>query len=624
MKKIYILFAALVLASVSYGQTYLLEDFGSGSMPPQGWSIDGLPNQWSSSPSNNAGGSAPEAKFTYINQNTTSRLVSPVIDLTGTTDVNLSFKYMYDWYANGPSIGVATRIGAGAWTVAWQVSPTGNQGPKTQIVELSNVSVSNFQFCIFITGNLYNVDYWFIDNIKLFTPLALDAGLSSVDIPRYVQAGQEFDLKGVVSNEGSTPINSFRVTYTVDGGIEQSYTVVGQNITLGNTYSFTHPTAIVLQDIGSHEIVTTVDNVNGGTDLDPSNNTLTKTVGAVTFVPTKKVLAEEATGTWCGWCVRGICFMDYMAETYPETWIGVAVHNGDPMVNAVYDDAIAGIIPGFAGYPSVTTDRTAGDSDPSELEAGYQRRLSAISPATLDIVNYAWNPDTRLVEFDLQSEFVADINSELRFGVIFVEDSLTGTTSQWNQANYYAGGSNGAMCGFESMPSTIPAAQMHYDHVAREILDSPFGTEGSLPAEIALGSVITYHYSYTIPEGWNYDKLHIVGFLLDMTTGEVMNANNEISTYVGINSPVFEQGVSVYPNPANDFMNISFMLNQPEVAGVEIYDLFGKKVAAVTGHEYAEGQNLIRISNEGIANGMYLVKLNVGNRVITRKISVIR
>ena len=624
MKKIYILFAALVLATVSYGQTYLLEDFGSGAMPPSGWSFEGLPNQWSSSPSSNAGGTSPEAKFTYINQNTTSRLVSPVIDLTGTSNVNLSFKYLYDWYANGPSIGVATRIGAGAWTVAWQVSPTGNQGPKTQVVELSNVSVSNFQFCIFITGNLYNVDYWFIDNIKLFTPLDLDAGLSSVDIPRYVQGGQEFDLKGVVSNEGSTPINSFTVSYTVDGGIAQSYTVVGQNITLGNTYSFTHPTAIVLQDIGSHEIVTTVDNVNGGTDLDPSNNTLSKTVGAVTFVPTKKVLAEEATGTWCGWCVRGICFMDYMAETYPETWIGIAVHNGDPMVNAVYDDAIPGIIPGFAGYPSVTSDRTAGDSDPSELEAGYQRRLSAISPATLDIVNYAWNPDTRLVEFDLQSEFVADINSELRFGVIFVEDSLTGTTSQWNQANYYAGGSNGAMCGFESMPSTIPAAQMHYDHVAREILDSPFGTEGSLPAEIALGSVITYHYSYTIPEGWNYDKLHIVGFLLDMTTGEVMNANNEISTYVGINSPVFEQGVSVYPNPANDFMNISFMLNQPEVAGVEIFDLFGKKVAAVTGHEYAEGQNLIRISNEGIANGMYLIKLQIGNRVITRKISVIR
>ena len=624
MKKIYILFAVMVFTAVSYGQTYLTEDFGSGAMPPAGWSFDGLPNQWSSSPSNNAGGSAPEAKFTYINQNTTSRLVSPVVDLTGATNVNLSFKYLYDWYANGPSIGVATRFGTGAWTVAWQVTPSGNQGPKTQIVELSNVSQSDFQFCIFITGNLYNVDYWFIDNIKLFTPLALDAGLASVDIPRYVQAGQEFDLKGVVSNEGSTPINSFRVTYTVDGGVEQSYSVVGQNITLGNTYSFTHPTAIVLQDIGSHEIVTTVDNVNGGTDLDPTNNVLSKTVGAVTFVPTKKVLAEEATGTWCGWCVRGICFMDYMAETYPETWIGVAVHNGDPMVNAVYDDAIAGIIPGFAGYPSVTSDRTAGDSDPSELEAGYQRRLSAISPATLDIVNYAWNPDTRLVEFDLQSEFVADINSELRFGVIFVEDSLTGTTSQWNQANYYAGGSNGAMCGFESMPSTIPAAQMHYDHVAREILDSPFGTEGSLPTEIALGSVITYHYSYTIPEGWNYDKLHIVGFLLDMTTGEVMNANNEISTYVGINSPVFEQGVSVYPNPANDFVNISFMLNNPEVTSAEIFDLFGKKVTAVTGHEYAAGQNLIRISTEGIANGMYLVKLQVGNRVITRKISVIR
>jgi hypothetical protein len=624
MKKVYFFLMAALLTSLSFGQVYLYEDFSSGTMPPSGWSFDGLPNQWSSSASNNAGGSAPEAKFTYINQNTTSRLVSPVVDMTGIPDASLSFKYFYDWYANGPSIGVATRFGTGAWTVAWQVSPTGNQGPKTQIVELTNIGQSNFQFCIFITGNLYNVDYWFIDNIKLFTPLALDAGLASVNIPRYVQAGDEFDLKGVVTNEGSTPINSFSVSYTVDGGVPQVYYVVGQNITLGNSYTFTHNTPITLSDIGSHEIVTTIGNVNGGTDLDPSNNTLAKTVGAVSFVPTKKVLAEEATGTWCGWCPRGTCFMNYMAETYPETWIGIAVHNGDPMVVAAYDNAIPSIIPGFAGYPSVTTDRTAGDSDPSDLETGYFRRMQAISPATIDIVNYAWDPETRLVEFDLQSEFVADVSSELRFGVIFVEDSLSGTTSAWNQANYYAGGGNGAMCGFESLPGTVPAAQMHYDHVARAILDTPYGTPGSLPLSIDLGSVITYHYSYTIPETWNYDRLHIVGFLLDNTTGEIVNANNVISTYVGVNTPEFELGVAVYPNPFGDFTNVSFNLDKPAKAGVEVFDIFGKLVYSVREREYASGQNLIRVNSNDLSNGMYLLKLTIGNQVISRKVSVIR
>ncbi len=624
MKKVYFLLMALLFTSVSFGQVYLSEDFSSGTMPPAGWSFDGLPNQWSSSASSNAGGSAPEAKFTYINQNTTSRLVSPVVDMTGVSNASLSFRYFYDWYANGPTIGVATRFGTGAWTVAWQVVPSGNQGPKTQIVELTNIGQSNFQFCIFITGNLYNVDYWFIDNIKLFTPLLLDAGLASVSIPRYVQAGEEFDLKGVVTNEGSTPVNSFSVTYTVDGGIPQVHYVVGQNILLGNSYTFTHNTPISLQDIGSHEIVTTVANVNGGTDLDLTNNILTKTVGAVSFVPTKKVLAEEATGTWCGWCIRGICFMDYMAETYPETWIGVAVHNDDPMMNAVYDAAIPGIIPGFAGYPSVTSDRTAGDSDPSDLETGYERRLAAISPATLDIVNYEWNSETREIAFDLQSEFVADVNSELRFGVIFVEDSLSGTASGWNQANYYAGGGNGAMCGFESMPGTIPAAQMHYDHVAREILDSPYGTQGSLPLSITLGSVVTYHYTYTIPTTWNYDRLHIVGFLLDNTTGEIVNANNVISTYVGINSPEFEQGIAVYPNPFGDYTNVNFTLESPCKAGVGVYDLFGKLVYSVKEYEYAAGQNQIRISSNNLTNGMYLLKLTIGNQVISRKISVIR
>lgn len=625
MKKVYVFFVALCYALVSNGQVYLTEDFSSGTMPPTGWSLDGAAAQWSNSGSNNAGGTAPEAKFTYVNQNTTSRLISPVVDMTGISSATLSFKYYYDWYANGPTIGVAKRFGtSGAWNVVWETTPTGNQGPKTQIVELTGIGQSDFQFCFYISGNLYNVDYWFIDNVKLFTPLALDAAMASIVVPKYVEDGASFDLTGKISNEGSTPLTSFDVVYTLDNGAPQTMAVTGVNIPLGGDHAFTHNVPVVLSGLGSHLVKAWVANPNNGTDLNNANDTLSAYSSAVTFVPEKKVLAEEATGTWCGWCIRGICFMDYMAETYPETWIGVAVHNGDPMVVSYYDNAMAQIIPGFAGYPSVTSDRTEGDSDPSDLEAGYNRRMAAISPASIRIVNYAWNPDTREVAFDLESEFVADVMNELRFGVIIAEDSLYGTSAQWNQANYYNGGGNGPMCGYESKPNPVPAAQMHYDHVAREILDSPFGTPNSLPATITAGSVINYHYTYTLPDTWNYEKLHIIGFLVDMSNGEILNADNKISSYVGINNLNFEKGVAVYPNPSKDYTNVAFTLDQPMNAKVDVCDMFGAVVYSDAPRQFAAGQNQIRISNQSLGNGMYVVKLTVGNQVISRKVSVVK
>lgn len=144
MKKLYFLAMAFLFTALSYGQVFLYEDFSSNIMPPDGWSIDGVANKWSVSASNNAGSEAPEAKFTYISQNTTSRLISPIVDLTGIPNATIFFKHFYDHYAAGVTIGVATRIATGGWDVVWQLNPTGNVGPKTQIVDLTGVSQSDF------------------------------------------------------------------------------------------------------------------------------------------------------------------------------------------------------------------------------------------------------------------------------------------------------------------------------------------------------------------------------------------------------------------------------------------------------------------------------------------------
>jgi len=394
---------------------------------------------------------------------------------------------------------------------------------------------------------------------------------------------------------------------------------------LGESVNFTHDTPISFDENGTFEVVVTIENVNGGEDDNPANNTLSKFVGVLPYVPAKKVFAEEATGTWCGWCVRGICFMDYMAETYPDSWIGVAVHNGDPMVVTAYDNAIPNIIPNFPGYPSGTLDR-AGDNywDPEQFEEGYLQRIDALSPASIDIANFSWDPVTRVVTFDLRSEFIVDIYNELRFGVVMTEDSLWGTTAAWNQANYYSGGGQGPMCGFETMPATIPAAQMHYDHVAREILDTPYGTVGSLPSPILEGSVHSYTYTYTIPEGWNYDKMTFIGILIDMSTGEILNANNVIDPYLGIDKLNMDANVGIYPNPFNNLTNIVFSLTQPEMVKIDVFNLLGGLVYSEEAKQYQAGENKIQFSATNLDNGVYFVKLSIDNRTYIQKVSVIK
>jgi hypothetical protein len=625
MKKILLFITAMCYVLLSYGQVYLSEDFSSGQWPPSDWTFDGYPGQWSIIGTDNAGGVAPEAMFTWIDeQDATSRFISPVVDLTGVPDLSLAFQYYYDFYDIDCSIGVATRFGTGEWTSIWEFEPQASTGPEFKIFQLTGVGQADFQFCFYITGNLYNVNYWYIDDIKLYIPLALDAKLKSIDLPSYVAIGSQVNVQGTVFNEGSTPVNSFDISYRVDGGALQVYSVSGLNLAIGESYAFTHNIPITFTEAGSYEVITDVENVNGTVDMDPNNDTISKYVGAVPFIPAKKVFAEEATGTWCGWCVRGICFMDYMAETYPDTWIGVGIHNGDPMVVPAYDEAIASIIPNFPGYPSGTIDRS-GDNyyDPSEFEAGYLERMNAISPATIDIVNFSWDATSRVVSFDLQSEFVVDIQNELRFAAVITEDSLWGTSSGWNQGNYYSGGGNGPMCGFESMPPTIPAAQMHYDHVAREILDSPYGTEGSLPSGILAGDIHSYTYTYTIPETWRFEYLHFIGLILDMATGEVLNAN-EVDGFVGIKEKEQDQPITIYPNPFADFTNLEFSLNKASVVKVDVCNFLGKTVYSEAAREYPYGTSKIQINSGNMSSGVYLLKLTIDNQTYTRKISVVK
>jgi len=170
----------LNLPMITSGQSYIYEDFSLGQMPPEGWTIDNVEDQWSISNSNYSGGNFPEARFQWIQLIETTRLISPPIDLTGITSVLFNFRHFYDDYqGDGPAVGIATRSGNNPWNSVWEIFPEANVGPELIELEITNgdIGQADFQICCYVQGNLYNLNYWYVDDICLFGPIKLDVTL---------------------------------------------------------------------------------------------------------------------------------------------------------------------------------------------------------------------------------------------------------------------------------------------------------------------------------------------------------------------------------------------------------------------------------------------------------------
>jgi len=144
MKKLITVIIALFTVSFLYSQTFLAEDFGSGTFPPTGWTAFPIGDNWTESPTENAGGSAPEARFEgFNNSNTTVRLITPAINVTVGDTLILIFKHYYEDNSGvGPAIGVAIQQGA-PWESLFEVTPSGNTGPEeiTVLIPITYYSV---------------------------------------------------------------------------------------------------------------------------------------------------------------------------------------------------------------------------------------------------------------------------------------------------------------------------------------------------------------------------------------------------------------------------------------------------------------------------------------------------
>jgi hypothetical protein len=362
-----------------------------------------------------------------------------------------------------------------------------------------------------------------------------------------------------------------------------------------------HPTAVNYATAVEEALTVTITQVNAASDSDPSNNSDGALINTVSQLADKNVVIEEGTGTWCGWCPRGAVAMAYMATNYPDDFIGIAVHNGDPMTVTEYDNGA-----NLSGYPGCNVDRAMLDQGVSQAAFVnyYNARVDLAVPAAITAVSSgAGSSATIDVTATFYTPFAA---ANYRLGVIIIEDGVTGTSSGYNQNNYYAGGANGAMGGYENLPASVPAAQMVYDHVGRALLGGYNGQASTVPTTLTDGQVVNYTFNYTVPATSNRANMHAVAVLIDQTNGEIVNAEEISIATVGLGETETID-MQVFPNPASDVVNVKFE-GQGGVYTVTVTDLAGREVSASV-IENASGAQTVALPIAGLAGGNYLVTI---------------
>lgn len=81
---------------------------------------------------------------------------------------------------------------------------------------------------------------------------------------------------------------------------------------------------------------------------------------------------------------------------------------------------------------------------------------------------------------------------------------------------------------------------------------------------------------------------------------------------VGIEENEFDiEGLSVYPNPTDEDLNIRFTLNSAEQASLIVQDVTGKVTQSATVNG-TEGLNLVMMDTSTLASGMYFLKIQIG------------
>ncbi|MEO0558665.1 MAG: T9SS type A sorting domain-containing protein [Bacteroidota bacterium] len=87
---------------------------------------------------------------------------------------------------------------------------------------------------------------------------------------------------------------------------------------------------------------------------------------------------------------------------------------------------------------------------------------------------------------------------------------------------------------------------------------------------------------------------------------------------------VTEVSLRVYPNPTRGASSMQIDLPSPARVHLAIYDALGREVAVGLDDDRSAGRHVIELATQGLAPGVYIVRLTAGDALATQQLTVVR
>lgn len=405
-----------------------------------------------------------------------------------------------------------------------------------------------------------------------------------------------------IYNAGSATIDSLNISYHIDGA---TFTDKKKNLAIlpGTFQILPHNVPVTIYDAKVNDITCWISLAG---DNYAADDTLHDTLLTFSHVAPKRMVIEEFTGTWCGYCPKGIVAMHNLGMQYPTTAFPIAVHNGDPMVVSGYDSAF---LPLITNVPSGMVDRNELDIDPPDFITLHNKHL-ADTPYCEVWMNTQYNSTTREIIMDVQTKFAISLDGDYRFNVAITEDEVHGLTPAYAQMNFYSFMSQnqplvGAGHNWQLDSNPVPAWQMYYHNVARALLGGFDGQPQSIPVSVKADSLYSYTFVYTIPSAYNESKIKMIAWVQEDATGKILNAiSSSIASSV---QNIADNKLSIFPNPANDLVYVQ----GENLLSIKIFNEKGQLIFLQEGLNNNLQTQIINLSNQ--PNGVYTIIASTAN-----------
>ena len=426
--------------------------------------------------------------------------------------------------------------------------------------------------------------------------LTLQAQITGEDIPKdlwlytkrnvIVKKNASCKFNFGVINLSPRIARTLQVGYTIDDSEEkvaEFKTTMGSNVEKEFSIDYSG-----FSKNGAHTVKFRLISVDGEADAYAGNNSDYTNVKVKDAIPQQRFVVEEGTGTWCGWCPRGIVAFRHMAEKYPETFIGIAVHKSDALTTNSYDKLT------FKGYPGCYVNRNL--KNPTSPEAGtleVMHNKYVANPPHIGVeieANFTDDTKKKINAKALTTFFADEQNVNYKVSFVLIENGIKG----YKQSNYYAGGKHGKMGGFEDLPGSVA---MDMDHVAR-MNYSFYGVDGSIPTSVKADETVEYAAQLDVPKNiQNADNLYLIALLIN-SKGEIENAA-ETKVTADPSMSITDNRTLLVP----EFTFANGTLNVNGFSGkVFIYNVYG-----------------VEVPNQSIPSGIYIIKCVDGNKSFVKK-----